>query len=175
MSPDPAASATPAPAALDGPDGLAVPTAWEVVGALAAWAPWQPLTTAAEAAPRAPGVYLARSGPQGPLVYVGMAGERRGAGLRGRLRVYASGKAAVSGLGEAALDRALADPEWVVERLAEVRAHQPRRAKAWAQLALGAADLHVCWATRPDRASAAALEADILRSLPTHALWNRRR
>jgi hypothetical protein len=57
---------------------------------------------------RLPGVYLARQGDHDDLVYVGMAGERRGQGIKGRLIVYSRGKAAVSGLGEAALDRALA-------------------------------------------------------------------
>jgi hypothetical protein len=38
-----------------------------------------------------------------------MAGERRGQGIRGRLNVYGSGKALASGLGEAVMDRALAD------------------------------------------------------------------
>ena len=58
-------------------------------------------------------MYLAREGLDGPIVYVGMAGERRGKGIRGRLNVYGSGKALVSGLGEAVMDRALADVDWV--------------------------------------------------------------
>src|SRR5215213_7907958 len=47
-------------------------------------------------------------GLYGPIVYVGMAGERRGQGIRGRLNVYGRGKALVSSLGEAVMDRALA-------------------------------------------------------------------
>jgi hypothetical protein len=42
-----------------------------------------------------------------------MAAERRGQGIRGRLTVYRRGRAAVSGLGEAAMDRALRDPDWL--------------------------------------------------------------
>ena len=69
--------------------------------------------------PRLPGVYLAREGATGELVYVGMAGERRGQGIRERLTIYARGKALASGLGEAVFDRALADPEWLRDRLTE--------------------------------------------------------
>lgn len=52
---------------------------------LAAWSPWLPLIEAWSSAPRQPGVYLARI-DGGLVVYVGMAGDLRGAGLRGRLR-----------------------------------------------------------------------------------------
>lgn len=76
---------------------------------VADWSPWLSLDEAVKVAPRLPGVYLARQGEMGPIVYAGMAGERSGQGIRGRLRAYASGKGLVSGLGEAVLDRALAD------------------------------------------------------------------
>ncbi|GLX50853.1 hypothetical protein Shyhy01_38030 [Streptomyces hygroscopicus subsp. hygroscopicus] len=78
--------------------------------------------------PQMPGVYLAKRGAAGPLVYVGMAGERQGEGLRGRLRRYTSGKALASGLGEAVFDRALVDPQWRRERLAEAETGRSRRA-----------------------------------------------
>src|SRR4051812_48519295 len=84
---------------------------------LAAWSGWVPMTEAVAAAALTPGVYMAREGPAGPVVYVGMAGERRGKGIRGRLGVYNSGKGMVSGLGEAAMDRALADPACLRARL----------------------------------------------------------
>jgi len=82
---------------------------------------WRPFPAAITDAPQLPGVYLLR-GPTTKLIrYVGMAGERigggRAQGLRGRLTVYRSGKGAVSGFGEAALDRALADPKWVSSNL----------------------------------------------------------
>lgn len=107
--------------------------------------------------PPAPRCYMARQGTNGPVVYVGMAGERRGSrmhpqGLRGRLKVYASGKAAVSGLGEAALERALADRAWLEERMGELDRGASSRAKDWAQLAIQHLDLHLRWATTADRA-----------------------
>lgn len=81
------------------------------VDALAEWSLWLPFVEAAAAAPRLPGVYMTKDSAQ--VVYVGMAAERRGQGIRGRLTVYRRGRAAVSGLGEAAMDRALRDPDWL--------------------------------------------------------------
>jgi hypothetical protein len=140
---------------------------------LAGWSAWVPLAVARATAPTLPGVYLAREGADGPIVYVGMAGERRGEGIRGRLTVYSSGKGMVSGLGEAAMDRALADPAWLRERLVEVEQGRPRRATAWAQAALARADLHVRWTVTPDRPSARALERAVLDALDGVDLWNR--
>jgi len=149
------------------------------LSALAAWSPWLPFAAAVAAAPRVPGVYVAREGLTGPLVYVGMAGERasggRPKGLHGRLAVYASGKALASGLGEAVLDRALADPLWLEERLAALAAGRPERAKQWGQAAFARADLHVAMATTTDRAAAATLERAVLDALAALALWNRAR
>ncbi len=109
------------------------------------------------------------------IVYVGMAGERGGAGLRGRLGIYASGKAIASGLGEAIFDRALADAGWLNERVGEVRAGEPKRAKDWGKAALAWADLEVRWATTADKHTAADLERAVMRDLPQENLWNRRR
>ena len=142
---------------------------------LAEWSAWVPLAVAREVAPTVPGVYLARRGQDGPIVYVGMAGERRGRGIRGRLNVYSSGKGLVSGLGEAAMDRALADPTWLRERLHEVEQGHPMRAKAWGQAALTRADLHIRWTATGDRSSALALEQAVLRTLADVQLWNRAR
>lgn len=107
---------------------------------MADWSPWVPFEQALPAAPLLPGVYMARVGADGPVVYVGMAGERAGGGrpkgLRGRLSVYASGKGVVSGLGEAAMDRALADLGWLRERLAEIERGEAKRAKEWGQAAM---------------------------------------
>ena len=76
----------------------------------------------------------------GVIRYVGMAGERAGSGrqqgLFGRLSVYRTGKGAVSGFGEAALDRALADPGWVEQQLQDLRQNGPKRAKVWAREAV---------------------------------------
>ena len=118
---------------------------------------------------------MAREGVTGPVVYVGKAGERRGQGIRGRLRVYSSGKAMVSGLGEAVTDRALADPDWLATRLTEARAGTPLRATLWARAALERVDLHVRWATCADGATAAVLERAILNTFREHDLWNRAR
>jgi len=145
------------------------------IASLAPWSPWLPFDDAVLSAPRLPGVYLAREGERGDLVYVGMAGERRGQGLRGRLTVYRRGKAAVSGLGEAVLDRALADPAFVQEHLDELLAGQPKRAAAWAQDALQRADLHIRWAVTADRPTAVALERAVLDALSSSPLWNRAR
>lgn len=145
------------------------------LGTVASWSAWVPFAVAVRTAPRLPGVYLARRAASGPLVYVGMAGERRGAGIRSRLSIYDRGRAAVSGLGEAALDRALADPGWLRQRLAEVEAGQTRRAVVWAQEAIRWADLHISWTTTVDRAAAMALERSILQLLVDQVLWNRLR
>ncbi|MFJ9781042.1 hypothetical protein ACIRSS_15745 [Amycolatopsis sp. NPDC101161] len=150
-------------------------SALEVVKGFADWSPWVPFTAARETAPRLPGVYLAREGVAGDLVYVGMAGERSGTGIRGRLARYASGKAIASGLGEAAFDRALADPGWLRARLAEAEGDQSKRATQWGRLSFERADLHICWSTTDSAASAAALEAGVLAALREHdSLWNRR-
>ena len=108
-------------------------------------------------------------------VYVGMAGERKGQELHGRLLLYLTGKAAVSGLGEAAFDRALADADRVTERLAHIDQGEPERAKTWARLAVQRADLQVRWAETTDRAAARQLERDVLTALKARALWNRLR
>lgn len=138
------------------------------------WSAWPLLLEAAPDAPREPGVYMARQGREGPVVYVGMAGERRGQGVRGRLLIYTNGKGLVSGLGEAAFDRAVADPEFVRERLRTLEADGPERGKLWGRAALVRADLWIRWATTPDPAATAALELRVIRSLHDVELWNRR-
>ena len=145
------------------------------VDSLAEWSEWVPWAEALDTAPLRPGVYMARVRADGAAVYVGMAGERRGRGIRGRLTVYRRGKGAVSGLGEAAMDRALADPDWLRARLADVEQGHPQRTSEWAAAALERVDLHVRWAERDDRAQALALEAAVLNALVTSDLWNRRR
>jgi hypothetical protein len=104
-----------------------------------------------------------------------MADERRGQGLRGRLTVYRRGKAAVSGLGEAVLDRAPADPKFVQEHFEELLAGYPKRAAAWAQDAVRWADLHIRGAVTPDRPAAVLLERAVLDASTASPLWNRAR
>lgn len=147
----------------------------DAIASLAEWSPWLPFDEAAVSAPRLPGVYLAQQRQDGALVYVGMAGERRGQGIRGRLTVYRRGKAAVSGLGEAVLDRALADATFVQGQLEQLLAGQPKRAAVWAQDALRWADLHIRWAVTADRPAAVTLERAVLDALATSPLWNRAR
>ncbi|KJK51716.1 hypothetical protein UK23_06065 [Lentzea aerocolonigenes] len=152
------------------------------MNSLAEWSNWEPLANAIVLAPRLPGVYMARQGLTGPVIYVGMAGERAGRdgrrapqGLRGRLAVYASGKGAVSGLGEAAFDRALADPAWIKLQLAQMNEHGPQRAKAWARAALEWAEIYIRWATVMDRLAARELERQTLATFDDQELWNRAR
>lgn len=146
---------------------------------LAEWSAWVPFLQALHSAPRRPGVYLAREGVEGPIVYVGSAGERQGGGkpqgIRGRLTRYASGKAIASGLGEAVFDRALADADWLGERMDELLQGKARRAAEWGKLAFVRAHLHVCWTETPDKKSAEALETACEGSFAADALWNRRR
>ncbi|MFD7854574.1 hypothetical protein ACFV6B_09865 [Streptomyces microflavus] len=138
---------------------------------MAPWTEWVPLISA-DPLP-SPGVYLARQGEDGPVVYVGVgAGPRKGGGLRGRLRRNTSGKALASGLGEGIFDRALADREWLSERLAEVESGRPMRAVQWGKASLVWADLWVCWALTKDGEEALALEKRVL-AVPRVDWWNR--
>lgn len=89
--------------------------------------------------------------------------------------MYVSGKGVVSGLGEAAMDRALADAGWLRERLAEVERGEPKRAKEWGRAAMARAKLQVRWTTTTDKASAYALEQRVMRALDDTGLWNRGR
>lgn len=144
------------------------------VGDLTAWSTWKRFVPEViRDAPSVPGVYLFRQG--GVLVYVGMAGERSGKGLRGRLTIYVSGRAPHSGLGNLALERALADPGFLHKRLTEVEEGAPRGVQAWARAAVQRADLQVAWATTETREGAAALERAVLDALADQELWNRLR
>ncbi len=156
---------------------LPLRAAYDEVHGLADWSPWVPFETALAGAPREPGVYLLREPDTGLITYAGMAGERAGSGrpqgLRGRLSVYRTGKGAVSGFGEAALDRALADPDWVEMQLVDLRRHGPKRAKDWARDAVARLGLEVSWAVCADRSDALYLEGQVVGVLKTMGLWNR--
>lgn len=95
--------------------------------------------------------------------------------MRGRLTVYRRGRGAVSGLGEAALDRALADVAWLRGRLEQVEAGTTWRTRDWAVAALSRLDLHVRWAVAVDGADARRLERAVLDALGGVELWNRLR
>jgi len=137
------------------------------------WSDWVPLSTAVNEATTSPGVYAARA--DGQVVYVGMAGERRGQGVRGRLTIYARGRGAVSGLGEAVLDRALADPEWLKSRLDDLRDLGPARTRAWAVAAFERSPLDVSWAATGSGDQARDAERRVLIALTDVDLWNRAR
>lgn len=141
------------------------------------WAPWRPFQAAIADAPRLPGVYLLREPATQLIRYVGMAGERvgggRAQGLRGRLTVYQSGKGAVSGFGEAALDSAFADTEWVEQQLERLRTAGPQRAKQWAAAAISRLAPEISWATTADRTTARLLEDEVVALLRQHDIWNR--
>jgi hypothetical protein len=112
---------------------------------------------------------------QGELVYVGRAAERSGKGVRERLRIYVTGRAPHSGLGNLALERAFADVDWLRERLARVEAGEHMTVQVWARDAVLWADLEFSVATTSDGRAAEALEYATIRALNAHALWNRRR
>lgn len=141
------------------------------VVALAAWSPWTHLALL-PAASRLPGVYLAATTTA--LVYVGMAEDRRGAGLRGRMTAYCTGKAAVSGLGRA-VDRAVNDEGFLHRRLAAVAAGEGLDAKGWAALAMREAGLSLSWATTTDPATAVDPAKHVLTALHEQQLRNLRR
>jgi excinuclease UvrABC nuclease subunit len=142
-----------------------------------------PFDDALSTAPREPGVYLARIGAEEHIVYVGLAGERSGNGKRqaassrhpGSAQAIrdGTGRGVTSGLGEAVSDRAFADAAFVSERLAEIEQGEPKRAVEWGRAALAWADLHICWATTPDKASAEVLEARCGAALSSSGIWNR--
>ncbi|MEV8252891.1 hypothetical protein AB0O95_02875 [Rhodoglobus sp. NPDC076762] len=146
--------------------------AYGSVNQLATWSEWAPFADAAALAPRTPGVYQMRI-PGGTIVYVGMAGERRGQGIRGRLSIYRRGKGAVSGFGEAALDRALADATFIEEHLAAVRNGQPSRTSGWARDAIALLEVEVRWAECATGAEAGSLEDAAVALLSAHGIWNR--
>lgn len=146
--------------------------AYALVEELAVWSAWRPFFEVATGAPTSPGVYQMRLG-DGLIVYVGMAGERRGHGIRGRLSMYRRGKGAVSGFGEAALDRALADAKFIEDRLVSVRAGEPSRASVWALDAIRRLDVEVRWASCGTGAEALAVETAAVELLRTHGIWNR--
>ena len=154
-------------------DAVAAGDGQRVTLAELSWSSWKPLGDAAREATTHPGVYLART--EGHIVYVGMAGERKGRGVRGRLTVYARGRGAVCGLGEAALDRALADESWLTDRLDLLRATGPSRAKDWAAAALSRRPLELCWASANSAEQARAWERRVLDELTDADLWNRHR
>jgi hypothetical protein len=122
-------------------------------------------------------VYLLRDPDTHVIRYAGMAGERAGSGrpqgLHGRLSVYRTGKGAVSGFGEAALDRALADPSWAEAKLEHLRTTGPQRATEWARDAILRLAPEVSWATCSNGPDARHLETRVVLLRGHFGLWNR--
>jgi hypothetical protein len=148
-------------------------TAYADLADLAEWSAWAPLVDALPEAPRAPGVYLFLEPATRVVRHAGYAGERAGSGwpqgLHGRLRAYLTGQATVSGFAEAALDRALADPDWVRERLEG----GPQSARRWAAAAVLRLEMDVAWTTCADREEARWLERRVIELIRPHGLWAR--
>lgn len=158
-------------------DAAARHDAYLAVSQMADWSPWALFANVLAEAPRLPGVYLLRDPRDRVIRYVGMAGERTGSGrpqgLYGRLTVYRTGRGAVSGFGEAALDRALADPDWAASKLEHLGASGPQRAKEWARDAISRLAPEVSWTTCADGPDARHLEVQVIQLLRPFGLWNR--
>jgi hypothetical protein len=162
-------------------EGPHTPAVEQLLAAMADWSPWMAWAGARAKAPRLPGVYLFRV--DGCIVYCGMAGERAGRdgtrkpqGLWGRLSRYGSGKAATSGFGEAALDRALGDAAFIAARLEHLRSVGPERTVVWAIAAIDWLAPEVCWTVTESGATALALETKVRDRLLAGGvhLWGRR-
>jgi hypothetical protein len=69
----------------------------------------------------------------------------------------------------------MADPSWLQERLELAQRDVTWRTRQWATAALHRADLHLRWATTPDRTTARVLERQVLTALRDQDLWNRLR
>lgn len=156
--------------------------AFGALTSLAEWSEWLPFPAQVDEAPRLPGVYLLSVSDV--IVYVGMAGERAGSdgmgrpkGLRARLRGYASGRAAISGFGQAVLDRALSDTSFVEAQLSSMLRGESQSVAAWSRAALATRDASFCWAVTQHKAAARALELQVESRLQAAGvvLWNKPR
>jgi hypothetical protein len=86
---------------------------------------------------------------------------------------WRSSTSAISGLGDAALDRALAEQSWLQDMVERTRVDGPLRATEWAKAALARADLELRWTITSDRSSAVIAERRLIAEAE-HRLWNRR-
>ena len=138
------------------------------------WSRWMSLADAAKDAPRSPGVYAARIFGHPDVVYVGMAGERSRngkvtpKGLLARLKGYESGRVLTNGLGRAVTTRALQDPAFR-QQLADTDVEDVFE---FGRLAFAYVGVEVRWVATSDKAAAAELEDELLRTYTE--LWNRR-
>lgn len=132
------------------------------------WTEWLPIADAVRAAPREAGVYMARNSA-GSVVYIGRAGERRGVGVAGRLRAYATGKSPDSGLIGKAADRALADSAFTHRICEHAKARRPTTLR---QLAVSALHYHGIQVRSAATVEAPAVELELIRRYPSDDLWN---
>lgn len=155
-----------------GIDGPLHPIDDVIVGSLE-WSEWIPFGQAAEEAPVLPGVYVVRERgtEQNPPRYIGQAGERNGKGLRGRLKVYSSGKGATSGLGKYAMNLALADAAWLTQLVHEAEAGHPQSVERMARRAIDRLNLEVRWVPCVHRKAAMLLETELIKR-HCSTLWN---
>ncbi|MGO2937816.1 MAG: hypothetical protein ACTICQ_09575 [Glutamicibacter arilaitensis] len=139
------------------------------------WSEWNSFEQTVDSAPVAPGVYMFRFAGecergQEPI-YVGQAGERSGKGIKGRLKIYSSGKGATSGMGKYAFDQGLADPQWLRGLLDEAERGEPRTIQQVARQAIDRLNLEGRWVICIHRKAALLLEAALIQK--HHAsLWN---
>lgn len=151
------------------------PTGSATLETLSDWSEWVDFETAVATAPTQPGVYMAALPGSAVTIYVGMAGERRGRGIRGRLHAYSTGRGVVSGFGEAAMDRALQDTDWIEKQLRELEEGGQSRTRDWALAAITRLRPLIRWTVTADTASARALERAVLTELADEDLWNKAR
>ena len=83
-----------------------------------------------------------------------------------------TGQGLGGGLLGLSFDRALSNPVWLRERVANVEAGRGLRAKDWGKAALAPLKLHVRWRECNDASSARELEAKCLSLLKDAGLWN---
>lgn len=146
------------------------------VAHLAGWSPWIPFTPEVlHSVPRTSGVYMHRERRTHQVIYAGKTGDRGGDGMRGRLSIYALGRAPHSGLGSLCLDRALCDIVWMKERLTSLEAGERWTTVDWARAAVNLADLEVRWASTSTPKEAGDLEDAVLAAWTHEPLWNRKR
>jgi hypothetical protein len=86
--------------------------------------------------------------------------------------VYRIGKGASGGFGEYAMDRALADPNFLARHLERAKAGDPVRAKEWAIEAINSWGPEVCWTECESRDEAKDLERRVIKALERGRLLN---
>ena len=105
----------------------------------------------------------------GHIFYVGEAHQR---GVRARLDEYRLGND-LNGLGAVLADLALADAEFVRERLADIESGSPRTAVQWMKLAMERRNIQFSVSETEDGPSAQLLESRVLDAIPNERLLNK--